>query len=239
MIPISTDAGAVTVVIPGGNVPRYGAFEMALTQLEVPSGSSLGRARSASVAKNRNEVIRRCAPTPWYFFLDDDHDFDPGVLLRLVAHRVPVVSALIPAKMPPFFPMVFTGESRHPVTGKITWAVASWPSLDGKTGLLPVFGVGTGALLVAREVLDAVGDPWFEVGRYDPEELNEDLAFAAKVRGAGIPMVVDLDTPVGHWDATAVWPVRRTDGRWTVSLKWDNGEAVRLGRSDLPSGEPT
>ncbi len=237
MIPIVTEYGAVTVVIPGGNVPRYGAFEMALARLQVPTDSSLGRARSASVAKNRNEVIR-ASDTPWYFFLDDDQDFEEALLLRLLAHRQPVVSALIVAKMPPFFPIVFKGERINQDTHKKQWEIYTWPELDGRFGLLPVYGVGTGALLVTRDVLRVVKAPWFEIGRYDSEELNEDLNFSEKVRAAGIPMYVDLDTLVGHWDACAVWPMRLPDGGWSVRLKWDNGETVMMGRSDKPGATP-
>ncbi len=238
MVPVKdTPYGPVTLVIPGGNVPRYGAFEMALAQIHVPDGSALGRARSGSVAKNRNATIR-ASDTPFYLFLDDDQDFDPRVLMALLERERPVVSALISAKMPPFFPLCVKGEALNPKTGSKHWNIYTWPELDGRTGLLDVHAVGTGCLLVTKAVLDAIGEPVFEIGRYNSEELNEDMYFSEKCRRAGIPLAVDLDVPVGHWDACGVWPMRLSDGTYSVRLTWDNGENILINRQDKPESTP-
>lgn len=121
------------------------------------------------------------------------------------------------------------------------YEAVSWSEIDGKHGAYPVFaGAGSG-LLVEREVIEKMPQPWFEVGQYDPEQLQEDVVFYEKCRDLGVPIYCDLDSPMGHFASVGSWPVRTEDDRWTVNLMWENGKQFRLGRSDgagWPGGVP-
>lgn len=117
--------------------------------------------------------------------------------------------------------------------GKKRYENISWGELDGQSGLVPVFAGAGAGLMVRRDVLDKIGEPWFEVGRYDPEQLQEDCVFYEKCRDLGIPIYADAASPMGHITPVVTWPVRREDGRWTLQLMWQNGQKIRLGRSDV------
>lgn len=236
MLPLKdTSFGPVNIVVPGLGAPRVGAFEMALQMMHVPVDSTLSRTWSGSVAKNRNLAIRMAlVDAEYHLLVDDDMGFPEDVLLRLLAHQQPVVGAFCTGKLPPWYPIVTKDMTVDTTTGKVQWQIYTWQELDGKTGLLPVFAAGTGCLLVHRSVFQRIPDPWFEIGHYNGEDLHEDMYFSEKLRRAGIPIFVDLDTPITHWDHVGVGPTRLPDGRWSVRLHWNNQETVLMGRQDAP-----
>jgi len=234
MIPLKeTPFGPVNIVVPGLGAPRVGAFEMALQMLQVPVESTLSRTWSGSVAKNRNLAIKQALETAEYHLLvDDDHGFPEDALFKLLVHQQPVVSAFVTSKLPPWYPIVMKAMRLDPRTNRPDWQIYTWQELDGKHGLLPVYAAGTGCLLVHKAVFRRLPEPWFEVGHYNGEDLHEDMYFSEKLRRANIPIAVDLDTPITHWDSVGVGPTRLADGRWSVRLHWNNGETVLMGRQD-------
>lgn len=232
MISVDSPYEPVTVVIPSGPHPRYGAFELAMHGLHVPRGSALARARGSNPAKNRNEAIRH-SDTPWFFFIDDDHVVPEDTVLRLLAHNKDIVCALVTTKLPPLRPVLFKGERPHPEhEGRVQWISYPLAELDGHRGLFGPIHAGPGSgILIRREVLACVGDPWFEVGQEgNTEELHEDFSLWRKIRAVGAEVYVDLDTRLGHWDSSAVSLRQFPDGTWRYAVTWENGEAVLLNR---------
>ena len=223
---ISTDDtfGAVTVVVPSGTLARYTVFELALEGLKLPKGSSIGRARGPSVAKNRNEVIR-LSKTPWYWLIDDDHDFDSHIVAQLATHNVPVVAALTVLKQPPFYPTIFSGQQTHP-DGTPVYEQVTWKDLQGKAGLYQAHACNVSGMLIKREVFETLTPPWFRLGQENPEIAHEDVYFCKMLREAGIPVLVDLDTPMSHVAPVGAKPCRQSDGSWCLQLVWDNGQAL-------------
>ncbi len=243
MIPMDDMQGhpPVAVCVPSTTLTRFVLFEMSLSGLRVPPYSTEYRIVSTSPAKNRNDAIRMALPEiTHFFFVDDDQHFDQDMLRRLVAWRVPVVCALTCLARPPFFPILFKGDHTLP-DGRKRYENISWAELDNKHGLYPVFaGPGSG-ILVERSVLDKMPQPWFEIGKYDSEQLQEDVVFYEKCRDLGVPIYCDLDSPMGHIAPTVAWPVRTSDDRWTIELMWENGQKFKMGRSDgagWPGGKP-
>jgi hypothetical protein len=238
MITIKTDLPPVCVCVPSSTLTRYLFFEMSLEGLYVPPNTDLYRVRSSSPAKNRNEAIRmgmqRKEITHW-FFVDDDHHFDSDVMMKLLNHKVPFVSSITCLSMPPFAPVVYKGERTLP-NGNKQVENYTWKDLDSAKGLLPVFAVGGTGLLIERSVLEKMKDPWFELGKTNPEECGEDIYFCQKLREAGVPLYLDVDTVKGHVNVVAIWPVRdEKTGQWMIELVWETGERVRLGRKDSPA----
>ncbi len=221
----------VTVCVPSASLSRYVSFETSLSALFVPIGSDEVRIQSASPARNRNEAVRRNV-TEYYYFIDDDQMFNSNILISLMAHRLPIVAAFTILKAPPFLPVIFKGEDRLP-DGTRRATTFTFKELDNKTGLLPVWAVGGTGLLVQREVFTRIPAPWFELGRFNPEECGEDLSFCEKVREAGYPIFVDLDARQGHLSPVAAWPDKLADGTWTVRLMWESGHSILLARTDL------
>lgn len=106
MIPVPEHFPPVTIIIPSGGLARYTSFEMAIEALHTPEGSGIQRSVSVNLASNVNEAIRTTS-TPLVWFIDDDHQFEPEILLRLIAHDVPVVGPLNIFSRPPFQPVLF------------------------------------------------------------------------------------------------------------------------------------
>lgn len=164
------------------------------------------------------------------YLLMIDNDMEPPIDLpaMLVKHQKPVVGACAMSMSREFGPQLcFTvrdekGEYRFPAmrNGAIP-----------KSGLCPVGHVGTGALMIRRDVFDAFSFEKNDIPFYIPEPIRvqgaatghllvgEDIAFCNALRAKGIPMHVDLDVHCGH--------------RKTVSLMWD--ESLRKDDMDVES----
>lgn len=210
---------AVTVVIPSGHQPRYHTFELSLTQLRLPKDSGQHRAVSSSICLNLNSALRNVT-TPYYFFVDDDHEFESYVVLALMKHRLPFVSALSCLAKPHFDPVVFSGETPPDDKGHTQHTAYTWADLDGKRGLFEAYAVGRTGWLVHRSLLDKIGDPWFIYGHFNPEHPGEDFYFCKRVRETGCKVMVDLDVRLGHTGPATVTPVQLDDGTWSVCLTW-------------------
>ncbi len=236
MISVQKDPGPVTVIVPSGSFARYTEFELDMEGLHVTWKSRMSRARSSSVAKNRNEPVR-ISNTPYYLFCDDDQRVSADLFLDLVKHDKPVVSALISTRVPPFIPIIFKGEVVNS-DGRRQFVPYNWRAIDQKRGLFgPVWGAAGGAFLVKREVFETIPAPWFQLGQLgNPEECQEDLFFYEQCRKHDIPVYVDLDTRAGHMGTVGVWPTQMPDGSWLIRLEFENGQSVLLGRADLPPG---
>jgi len=217
MIPITDQLPSGAIVIPSGEQSRYVLFELCKDNIQVPTGSACYRVWGPSVSRNRNAALKG-GLEEWYWFLDDDHTFDPDILLRLLIRNVPVVAALTVFKRPPFEPVLFSGVVPHP-DGAPAFQQIQWKDLIGKTGLFPVFACNATGMLVRKEVLEKVPLP-FQVGRYNPEILHEDMYFCEQLRNAGFSILVDLDVWMGHIAPVAAKPLRDVDGHWRIELDW-------------------
>lgn len=237
MISVKSDHNPVCICIPSSTMTRYLLFELSLEGLFVPANSDLYRIRSSSPARNRNEAVRQSwkrKEITHFFFVDDDQHFGQELLMQLLAHKVPFVSAITCFSSPPFTPVIYKGERTLP-NGNKQVENYTWRDLDTLKGLQPIFAIGGAGMLVEKSVFEKIADPWFELGQTNSEECAEDIYFCSKLRDAGIPLYVDIDAIMGHFNNVAVWPVRDDKGQWTIELLWENGERVRLGRNDRPA----
>lgn len=123
--------------------------------------------------------------------------------------------------------LIERGPKRRPTKQFVPY---SWHELDKLTGLLEVFACGRSGMLIRRDVFETMPDPWFELGKTNPEYAGEDMHFCEKLRAAGIPIKADLDLTFGHVGPVAAWPTRQADGRWLVRLTWANGQSIMVNR---------
>lgn len=129
----------------------------------------------------------------WIFFLDDDVIPPHDIILRLMSHRQPIVSGVYYRRNPPICPVMLknTDKGREWIT--------SYKTPD----LMEVDFVGAGCLLIHRDVLNAMSQPWFEwrCDRYDlvPEKrMSEDFAFCEQARNIGYKIYVDTSVHCRH-----------------------------------------
>ena len=164
----------------------------------------------------RNEIIRRFLETDagYLLFLDADMTFPVDLPARLLRHDTAVVSGRYHMRRAPYHAVAMrhSGPEMFDCTAIV----------DGH-GLMPIDFGGAGALLVRRDVFEAirdretfqgerVGENWFRYSRQTrpPFEfkISEDMHFYRQCRLAHFQPYVDWDAECGHVSQILV------DGGW-------------------------
>jgi hypothetical protein len=131
-------------------------------------------------------------PFSHFLFLDSDHVFPPYLACRLanafINPEVDMCSAVYYARSGSPLPIVFI---KHPSRedGKYT----HHPIIGIPEQLCQVDAVGFGAVLIRREVLEALPIPRF---RFDG--CGEDIYFCVNAKAAGFRIFVDGGLRIGH-----------------------------------------
>jgi hypothetical protein len=206
------------VATPTRDVGRYTLADISRTILQLPPDTFYDWEISTYLALARNKLVQRALDSgcEWIFFVDDDQGFPQDILLRLLAHEKPIVSGLYLNRNQPFFPIAFSHRNDDG-----TYTPIDLLSLPGE-GLLQVQAVGAGCLLIRREVLEAIGDNWFQHGRVDDWDASEDIIFCEQARAAGYEVFVDLGMPVGHMAPVAISP-QHIDNQWCLGFSVADG----------------
>jgi len=156
------------------------------------------------VTRCRNELVRLFlnSDCKYLLFIDDDLEFDPRHIARLRSHNLPIVGGLY-----------FKKNLLHaPVLNR--------PGQAFDNGLLEVGEIGTGFLMIRRDVFGAMkeyfdieytgagdqeqGARWdfFPVGRKDPspkaQYLSEDYYFCQRAGEIGYKVYVDQKVVINH-----------------------------------------
>lgn len=119
----------------------------------------------------------------YLLFLDSDMMPSRDMLLKLIEHDKPIVSALAFRRVPDYEPCIF----------KIVKDERVEMYRDYPKGLIEVAGVGMACTLIKKEVFEKVPQPWFTPGK-----LGEDLSFCRRANEAGIPIYCDTNLICKH-----------------------------------------
>ncbi len=144
----------------------------------------------------RNEAAAACLRGDYTHLcmLDADHVHPGDVVERLARWMIKDPAALIVGglnfkRAAPFEPCAF---AKDPEGNRCI--VADWTP-----GLLEVEVVGTGCILIAREVFERISKPWFHyVYKEDGFSPSEDVTFCLKCQEAGIKVYCDTTTCSPH-----------------------------------------
>lgn len=117
-------------------------------------------------------------------FLDSDMMPTADMLLKLIEHDKPIVSALAFKRTEPYYPCIFN---------KLKEKEAEVYT-DYLRGLIEVEGVGMACCLIKREVFEQIPQPWY----FPTPDLGEDLSFCLRSKAAGIPIYCDTSLVCGH-----------------------------------------
>lgn len=131
-------------------------------------------------------------------WLDSDMRFPKNLLHKLLLHQQPIVALNYTTRRLPVAPVAVPLDE---TAGERLFLE------PGQTGLVPVFSVGMGAMLVDLDVYKALPEPWFILG-YSPDSgkfQSEDVYFCLQARQAGLDVLVDVGlsqevSHIGEWE---------------------------------------
>lgn len=169
----------------------------------------------------RNEIVKRAAAkdADAILFLDNDLAVPLDLLQRLVAHNVPVVSALYFQKCPPYLPLLYDWQSPEKIDIE--------PRLDYGNGLVQCGAVGMGATLVTMDAIGKVLEWQIKNGEQRPAPfrvnapIGEDIWFCAHARAAGVPVYCDTSIKIPH---VGLLPVTETHHK--LARRWGSLEGA-------------
>jgi hypothetical protein len=154
--------------------------------------------KESSILPNMREEIGQTAiaqGVSHVLFLDTDQTFPQNTLRRLLAWKESIVAANIAVKTFPTGPTARLFNRKNPKGDLLyTWS--------DSVGLVPVWRVGTGVMLIETRVFRRVPEPWFPVvWREEVRKFQgEDWGFCEKVEAFGFKPMVDqgLSWEIGH-----------------------------------------
>jgi len=205
-----------TIGIPCHELARYTDFYAALAGTDMPPDTKIVWAKGTSVAENCNICVKQMEGD-WLWILGDDHVWHPDALRQLLFRNLDVVVPHGLRRKPPYLHVAY--ETFNKDEGLL------YEELP-RTGLVPVEATGTAGMLVRKNVLDAIEEPWFAMAG---ELANEDIYFCWKIRQAGFDIFMDMDVKFGHIVQSAVWPVWDKEAdKWTAGLDLGEGRGITL-----------
>lgn len=222
-----------SILVASSDLQRYPGFTISLLHLQRPAGTDVIWNAGLNPAANFNGCIRRMpAQSEWAWIMGDDHILPPDCLMKLLDRGVDVVVPLCVRRQPPFIPVLFKEQQPDSPLGQ--FPPFKWGEIPS-TGLHEAFVVGSAGMLIRRRVLEALADPWFEIGQMATDRGDEDTHFCLKVREAGFKIHFDADVMIGHMTPICLWPQRQANGEWSVALdlgKYMDGSSIKAA---LPS----
>lgn len=210
-------------------IGRFTLFTVCLSSTRQPDGTNLSINASASVLENFNASLRTLRDEDaWVWILGDDHTWAPDCLLRMlkIMDENPEIDILVPLvtrRNPPWYCVIYHDAGVYEPgefgEGLPRWRPFEWGEIP-QSGTFEVDGAGSAGMLIRRDVIDKMGDPWFETAPYI---LNEDLMFCQKARALGYKIHATSDVTMGHIGVFNVRPVRR-EGRWGALTEFSTPE---------------
>ena len=165
----------------------------------------------------RNELIKAFKKTDHEFLLlaDSDATWHPEAIKRLESRNLPFVSSIFFKRDIPPVPTIGIDAGISPTSDhlydfgytikhiveycqkrKVSEQIENEQCFESSDDdLIPIDGSGAHFIMVRRDVIEAIPEPWF---RCTKQLAGEDFDFSRKVKAAGFPMYADLSVYSGH-----------------------------------------
>mgnify|MGYP003145652244 CR=1 FL=1 len=155
------------------------------------------------ISNNRNEIVQDFLSKPEYdYLMMIDSDIIPPLnILDLVDHQKPIMGCVCFAYMddgiiPLILKEIPEEERKDP---RKPYKVMD---LEGDEGVAEVDAIGTGLIVIRRDVLEALENEQPFCNRYDEKGLKTlglDLSFCQKAKAKGFQIFAHLDYICSHW----------------------------------------
>jgi predicted O-methyltransferase YrrM len=171
----------------------------------------------------RNEMAEEVADDPGCthaLWLDDDMDWKPDLLYRLLAHHLPVVGANYFRRMPPYDTVAGNWVDSSPKVLPLAYL----PS-----GIEQVGCLGMGATLIRADVFRQMRQHYNDSLWFRSKQCGEDVWFCNRCREMNIPVYLDGSLVCSHQTTQVV-----TDEHWRAYHSKDPAQdPTRCDFSDL------
>jgi cellulose synthase/poly-beta-1,6-N-acetylglucosamine synthase-like glycosyltransferase len=196
------------------------AYVMALFLTQLKGSLSWQTIQGQAIDVGRNALIRQFMRSKLDYLLmhDSDATWHPGAIQRLMDRNLPVVTGVIFKRNLPTVPTIgkdmgpsalSDGSHLYSFAGTINTInqVVKEYKIGGDTRnelLLPanqelvqeIDGAGAHFMLIRRDVLEKMPDPWYECT--SGPNAGEDFDFCRKVQRAGFKLCCDFSVFTGH-----------------------------------------
>lgn len=174
----------------------------------------------APVDRARNVIVKRFLEGDGDFLLMIDADIvPPDSVAAMCLHNKPVCAAVC-------FGWVSTMEEETGIVPVVmdfdekTGLYKSAAGLDGK-GVVGCDAVGTGCIMIRRDVLEKMPRPWFKFKFTDNYEIErgEDFYFCEKARAAGFTIHADKDRICDHFKLIQLKIAHEQQHKWLIRTR--------------------
>ena len=173
------------------------------------------------IAELRNQLCRATllSGATHLFMMDVDMLYPRDTLSMLLASKADVIQGLACRSRSPYDALVMKAvEGKRYTMG----TQAPEGSMEGKA--VDVDAVGAGGMLIRREVLETLPDPWFRHNevREDNVPVSEDIYFSVSAKEAGFSVQCHTGVKYGHMLALAGYVTHNGDtlkGAWGTHIQ--------------------
>lgn len=173
-----------------------------------------------NIYKGREKVTDQFLETDGthLLFIDSDETFAPETAMRLLQDDLPVVSGVVYQRNPPPAPCIYKQIKDSVYHFPMAQELQNWfrdneipqfrepcvLNLPDEMSIWEVDEVGTGCLLIKREVLEDIGEPRFDIMPGHFWGMTTDILFCRRAKEAGYKIHADLRVQLGHLTDYAV-----------------------------------
>jgi 2-polyprenyl-3-methyl-5-hydroxy-6-metoxy-1,4-benzoquinol methylase len=202
--------GRLAFVISNNHCMMPDQFFWSYQQMMKPGDSFAVKGFASTKKGSINEGIYKALNlgAEWVFLMDVDQVFPPITIPRLFEtakkHDAKVVSVEYHIGRPPYAPVAgWVRETKEGDFAFVNSQGKEWKNNYSPLGdgVVEVDWVGSGGVLIHRDVLDAIGTPWFEdVWNQETgaRECGHDVYFSMRARAKGYKILVDTAIDSGH-----------------------------------------
>lgn len=167
------------------------SFFYSFTLMEKPSYTFI-HADNGPIDTLRNDIVEKALAERATHLLmcDVDQVYDKNTVTKLLSHKLPVVSAKVNRRYPPFDPIMLrlTSDGYKPM-GIGDYEPGS---------LVEVDATGTGCILYDLSIFKKLPYPWFKFQKKDGLVIGEDIGLCQDLKRIGYKIMVDTSIEIGH-----------------------------------------
>ena len=172
------------------------AFFQSFVEMEKPDYIFIREDGTGPIHEMRNNIVKTAikAGATHLMMCDVDQVYHKETVAKLLSRNLPVVSALVHRRYPPF-------DSLMMKLVDVGGGISVYQSIDDweEGALVEVDATGCGCIMYQMSVFEKMPAPWFK-NRQNPDgsPIGEDFGFCQDLKAAGYRIFVDTSVPAGH-----------------------------------------